>query len=235
MANPIRKTSRRTKRRSAPRAAKTVYRYRTRGRGRKMARRAGAFAKSTFLGLNVTGAIKNALPLLFGALVGKAAAKKLADSGGEGENWTWKNYALCMGGGAAGALLIEAVFKRRGLGQKVLEGATLLTLFKIWTNEIAPKNATLQAWFGGADEDFGQADPYAGLMAQADPYAGLFGAVTEEPEGDYSQDEMAYYGTPVLPSGGRMGADIRDAGGRMGGLGAEESRAVTEMFNRAYR
>lgn len=238
MANPKR-GKRRAKRRAARVVTKTVYRTRRRS-GRRYARRVGAYAKSTIMGLNIPAAAKNALPLFLGALLAKAAAKKLADSGGENENWTWKNYLLAMAGGAGGAILAQAIFKRPGLAQKILEGATLLTLYKVWTNEIAPKNATLQAWFGADDESadpyaglMQDADPYAGLMEDADPYAGLFGPVTESPEGDYTADGLAYrgYGGRVVDAGPRMGGDVVDAGPRMGGV----SQQVTEMFNRAYR
>ena len=66
-------------------------------------------ARSSFAGMNIGGVVKDAVPLFFGALICKFCAKKFGGhgqlnpktgaivGGGEGENWTWKNYAWGMG------------------------------------------------------------------------------------------------------------------------------------------
>jgi hypothetical protein len=109
-------------------------------------------------GINVRSAAKSTIPLLFGAISAKFVAKRFADGGAETDNWTWKNYLLGLAGGFGAALITSSILKTRVSAQKVMEGAFLLIGYKFFTNELAPKNATLEAWFG-QDDDF---DPYAG-------------------------------------------------------------------------
>lgn len=110
-------------------------------------------------GVNFGGAVKSTVPLLFGALVAKFAAKKFAAGGAESDNWSWKNYMLALAGGFVAAFGTNAVLRKRAAAQKVFEGALLLIAYKVFTNEIAPQNQSLESWFG-ADADF---DPYAGI------------------------------------------------------------------------
>ena len=223
-------TMARRKRTSAPHrrrayASKRVYKRRGKGRTRAVARKLGLFGKQTIMGLNIPTALKNTLPLFLGALAGKFVAKRFADSGSETDNWTWKNYLFCAGGAGLAAILLQAITRRPGLGQKVFEGGMLLTAYKLWTNDIAPRNATLQSWFGAdADED----------IDSIDPYAGLFGEVTEQAEGDYEQEPVSGYFRPiggqVMPATAQLGGIMQGAGGQ---LGAETN--VTSMFDQAYR
>lgn len=130
------------KRRKNPSRAKTVYRY----------------SRSTLGGINMMGAAKSTVPLLFGALVAKFAAKKFAAGGAEGDNWSWKNYLLAAAGGLAAAFGTNALLRKPKASQKVFEGALLLIAYKLFTNDIAPLNTYTDDWFSGAD-DF---DPYSG-------------------------------------------------------------------------
>jgi len=138
-------------------ATKTIVKYRTRknpSRVRRAGRAAGTYAKQTIMGINVTGALKSTIPLLLGALACKFAAKKFTDGGADGENWTWKNYAFGLLGGMVAAFGAQALFKTRsGTTQKILEGALLLTGYKIFINEIAPSNTTMLEWFGADDDE----------------------------------------------------------------------------------
>ena len=116
------------------------------------------YARNTVGGVNMMGAVKSTVPLLFGALVAKFAAKKFAEGGAESDNWSYKNYLLALAGGFVVAFGTSALLKKRAAAQKVFEGALLLIGYKIFTGEIAPKNPGLESWFGAAD-DF---DPYQG-------------------------------------------------------------------------
>ena len=116
------------------------------------------YGRSTLGGINMMGAAKSTVPLLFGALVAKFAAKKFAPGGAEGDNWSWKNYLLAAAGGFVAAFGTSAVLKKRAAAQKVFEGSLLLIAYKLFTNDIAPLNTYTEDWFSGAD-DF---DPYAG-------------------------------------------------------------------------
>jgi len=138
-------------------------------RAKSLARRGGSYAKSTIAGINMTAAVKNTFPQLLGAVATKFAAKKFADGGAESDNWTWKNYAFGALGGFVAAFIMSAALKKRGAAQKVFEGSLLLLGYKIFTNEIAPKNDTLEEWFGEADEDF---DPYDGVGDPGDIWTG---------------------------------------------------------------
>lgn len=140
------------KKRRAPRKTKTIVKYRTRKNPKRAIKRAGSYAKQQILGVNVTGALKSTIPLLLGALACKFAAKKFTDGGADDENWTWKNYAFGLLGGMVAAFGAQALFKTRsGTTQKILEGAFLLTVYKIFVNEIATSNSTMDEWFGEDD------------------------------------------------------------------------------------
>lgn len=232
--NPMAKKRRKTRRRAAPKTrtrTKTVVRYRTRRRRRRNPSRAGVYARQTLAGVNIGGAVKNALPMLLGALAGKAAAKKFAAGGAEADNWTWANYLWCLGGGFIAALGTSAIFKgKRAVAQRIFEGALLLTGYKFFTNDVAPRNTTLESWFGQDEEE-------ARLMESAarviDPYAGLFGEVTEYPEGDFEMLGQHYVpasvlGQAVTPATARLGQIIEPATARLG-------LDTSKFFDEAYR
>jgi len=224
---------RRKRRTTKPRArtrtrTKTVVRYRTRRapkrRRRRNPSRAGGWARATIAGVNFPGAIKGTLPMLLGALAGKAAAKKFADGGAESDNWTWANYLWCLGGGLIAALGTSAIFKGgRGTAQKIFEGALLLTGYKFFTNDVAPRNATLESWFG--QDDAREAALIESAARAIDPYSGIFGAITEAPEGDFQM-----LGQYVEPAGARLGAIVEPAGTRLGQIDQ-----TTKFFDEAYR
>ena len=178
-----RKMATKKKKRSPKTRTKTIVKYRTRKnptRARRAARAAGSYAKQTIMGVNVTGALKSTVPLILGALACKFAAKKFTDGGADNENWTWKNYAFGLLGGMVAAFAAQALFKTKtGTTQKILEGALLLTAYKIFINEIVPTNSSMEEWFGEDDEALpDMSGAYAGLGAgeEMGPSAFLPGA-----------------------------------------------------------
>lgn len=160
-----------TKMAKAKTKTKTVVRYRTKKAPAK--RRVRRAIGKTIAGVNVWGALQSALPMMIGALAGKFAAKKFADGGAEGEDWTWKNYGLALAGGMGAAVATSAIFKGRpGTAQKVAEGALMLVLYKIATGEIAPQNETLSSWFGEDDELAPEYQGVGALVQQVNPQMG---------------------------------------------------------------
>ncbi len=114
----------------------------------------------------IWGAAKSTVPLLFGALTAKFFAKKFAEGGAEADNWNYKNYLLAGGATIGASLIVGALFKKRVIAQKVLEGGLLLLVYKLFTNEIAPMNQYTESWFAGdEDSDF---DPY-GAIDEGEP------------------------------------------------------------------
>lgn len=170
------------RKRRAPAKTKTIIRYRTKKNPTRKKRAVRAVGRSIG-GINIGAAAKGTLPMLIGALAAKFSAKKFADGGGEGENWTWKNYGLGLLGGFLAAFGTSAIFGgKKVTAQEVMKGAFLLTAYKVFTNEIAPQNSTLEAWFSG-DEDaalpewYGQPEEAGGnVLYQPDGAAYIQGA-----------------------------------------------------------
>ncbi len=234
-----------SKRRSP--ATKTIVRYKYRTRKNPTKRRAVAnYAKSTIGGVNIQGALKSTVPLLLGALAAKFAAKKFSDGAGEGEDWTWKSYGLAALGGLVAAVGTSAIFKtNRNTSQKVLEGALLLIGYKIFINEIASQNETMNQWFSGYSA-YGQADEFG---QDFDPYAGYdegvgnggLGDVWQGDEADYVQGTDGHWrpvdeshrvnglSDGIQPAGGGMGS-LLPAGGNMG----DDIEEFSKEFENAY-
>jgi len=226
------KKRKRSTKRKAPRTrtrTRTVVKYRTRRapKRRRNPSRARTYRQS-IMGINIPGAVKNLLPLLLGALAGKALSKRFSDTGGEMQNWSWSNYLLVLGGGLAASLATTTIFKgTKATAQKVFEGALLLTAYKFLTLEVAPKNTVLDNWFGADDEEARLIESAAQAI---DPYSGLYGEITEAPEGDFQmlgQHYVPALGQMLDPATARMGAYLEPATARMG--------SVTEDFDNAYR
>jgi hypothetical protein len=196
-------------------------------------RAVGRYAAGTLGGINIGGAFKNTLPLVVGALAAKFSAKKFTkDDGSEGANWTWKNYGFGLLGGFIAAAITQMIFKARaGASQKVMEGAFLLTAYKIFVNEIASQGDTLSAWFSedetpllpvGQDSQ-AQVPVVAGTIAQAadgQNYVmgqdGMWRPISEEHRlpvayGDNVvpvRPEMGGFGDNVVPVRPEMGEDL---------------------------
>ena len=119
----------------------------------------GGGTRRGLLGPTVWGAAKSTVPLLFGALTAKFFAKKFAEGGAEADNWNWKNYALAGAATVGASVVAGAVFRKKAIAQKVLEGGLLLLAYKLFTNEIAPMNQYTESWFAGEEDEF---NPYSG-------------------------------------------------------------------------
>lgn len=230
MAAKKRKSSAKRKAPKTRTRTRTVVKYRTRRapKRRRNPSRARAYAKQTIMGINIPGAVRNLLPLLLGALAGKALSRRFSDTGGEMQNWSWSNYLLTLGGGLAASLATTTIFKgSKATAQKVFEGALLLTAYKFLTLEVAPRNHTLDAWFG---EDNEEARLIESAAQAIDPYSGLYGEINEQPEGDFQMLGRSYVpalGQILDPATQRMGQYMEPATPGMGN--------VTDEFEAAYR
>jgi len=225
------KKRKRTTRRKAPKTrtrTRTVVKYRTR-RAPQRKRRRNPSTRRGIGGINIQGIAKNVLPMLLGALAGKAISKRFSDTGGELQNWSWSNYLLVLAGGFAASLANRHIFRRSAAtSQKVMEGAVLLAAYKWLTLEVAPKNSVLANWFGATDER--EAALIESAAAAIDPYSGLYGEITEEAEGDFQmlgQHYVPALGQMLEPATARMGQVLEPATARMG--------SVTSEFEAAYR
>jgi len=202
-------------------------------------KRSAAYIGKTIGGINLTGAMKAALPMLLGALAFKFAGKKWGGEGGaETDNWSARHYLFGAIGGFVAAFATSALFKgTRATAQRVAEGAMLMAAYKIFTLEIAPRQESLNAWFGQDDEALPElpAGGYKGLGA---------GDILETPQGSYVlgadgewrpvDDGNRMLGdrvSPVDPTMGRMMGMVSPVDPTMGRLGLG---AVIDDFKRIY-
>ena len=133
---------------------KTIIKYRNPPKKKRRIRRVARGIGQNIMGINVMGALKNSIPITGGMLAAKFAAKQFADGGAEGDNWTWQNYGMGLLGGFVAAAATQAVFRApKATGQKVMEGAISLMMYKGFVNEIAPMNDRLDSWFSGDEEN----------------------------------------------------------------------------------
>jgi len=177
--------------------------------------RARAYIGTTIGGINLMGAMKAALPMLLGALAFKFAGKKWGGEGGaETDNWSARHYLFGAIGGFVAAFATSALFKgTRATAQRVAEGAMLMAAYKIFTLEIAPRQESLNAWFGQDDEALPElpAGGYKGLGA---------GDILETPQGSYVLGADGEW-RPVNDGNRMLGAvsPVDPTMGRLGGLG----------------
>ena len=157
------------KKKSGGNPGKTIVKYRT---------------KQTVLGgINVTNVAKDIFPLWIGAMICKFTARRFV-SGGEDQttDWSWKNYGLGVVGTLGAALLSAAVFKGKGrIAQNILAGGLLLTLYKLFMNEVVYKSQWMTSWFGQEE------DIYPDMSGYTDPDE------DEIDEGDLYQDQDQTY------------------------------------------
>lgn len=212
---------------------------RRRRRARHNPSRARAYLGRTIGGINLTGAMKAALPMLLGALAFKFAGKRWGGEGGaETDNWSARHYLFGAIGGFVAAFATSALFKgTRATAQRVAEGAMLMAAYKIFTLEIAPRQESLNAWFGQDDESLPElpAGGYKGLGAgdllQTPQGTYVLGADGEWRPADDGNRMLGEGVRPVDPTMGRLGFGdvVRPVDPSMGHLGA-----VIDDFKRAY-
>lgn len=212
---------------------------------------AASYARNKIAGIDFKHAFKTAIPMLFGAIAGKFTAKRFAEGGAELEDWTWKNYLLCIAGGAGAAIASRALLKLPNTTtQNVFMGAAFIVAYKIFTLELAPKNSTLSEWFGGFGEEGATPSP-AALPDYARDITESYGQIWEGGETDYVQGadgyyrpideshrlpETAGYGDVVVPAGPTMGDVIVPAGPTMGEAPDPGTMAakISREFQSAY-
>lgn len=135
--------------RKALKTRKTSRRKNPTSRRRAIVRRAaGALA-----GLNVKGAVKNAIPMSLGMFGSKLVAKRFGGGADQTDpdSWTWQNYLKMAGGALASGFLVNAI--KKGWGQKALEGGISLLIYEVAQNELIQGNETAKSWLG-EDEPF---------------------------------------------------------------------------------
>ena len=235
------KTVKRRKTLKAKTGGRTMAKKKTRKRRstkrRRNPSRARTYARTTFAGVQFQNALKTAVPMLFGAVAAKFAAKRFADGGGEMEDWTWKNHLLGLVGALVAGIAASALLKTRGnIAQNIFTGGLVLILYKIWTLEIAPKNPTLSAWFGG-DEDMLPGNEY-GQLWQGDEVDYMTGAdgFYRPVDESHRLPEAAGYGDVVTPATPTLGDVVVPATPALGADMASSRAAVktTDVFRRAY-
>jgi len=131
---------------------------RKKGRRKNPSRAGRAYGslKGAFAGLDFKGTLRNIPPYQIGMWASTWAAKRFASeefaaSQTDPESW---NYASYLKGGLGGVVAAMAAnMIRPGWGQKVLEGAMNMMVFKLGQNELVPKSE----WATG---QFGEEEPY---------------------------------------------------------------------------
>lgn len=141
---------RRRRRKTTVRARKRTYR-RNPAKRKSRARRASS---RVFGGLNFRKAIGDMPAIQIGMFAAKWASKRWGASATETDpgSWTWDSYLKGAIGGIGAAMLANMM--KRGSGQKVLEGAFNLMVYKAVQNELIPEST----W---ATDQFGQEDDYS--------------------------------------------------------------------------
>ena len=179
-----------------------------RGRGRRVAAKARKIGSRMFSGLSFKTVLKNMPAFQIGMWAAKKAARSLVfgdatnyATENDAGSWNYMSYLKGSIGGIGAALLVNML--KPGMGQKVLEGAANLMVYKALMNEVVYKSDWATAQFG-ADTDADEAytpDEYLMTGANEDWFLGQDGGI-------YPTDELyrlpeATYGTlePVGPLG----------------------------------
>lgn len=213
------------------------------------AKKAYSHARAKLAGIDIKSALKVTIPMLLGAISGKFFAKRFTTGGGELENWGWKNYLLCLGGGGAAAIASRVIFRLSDqTTQQVFLGAAFLTAYKLFTLELAPKNTTLSEWFGGY-QGIGQ-DP--NLLPDYAQDVNEVGQIWEGGEESYAKGidgyyrpldeshrlpETAGYGDVVVDAEPQMGDVVVDAEPQMGQVDegpSDMAQRIAKQFRLAY-
>jgi len=199
---------------SKPKAGKTM----AKKKGKKKSYKRNPASLRTVGGLNIPRAAIDATKCAGGMLIAQFFAKKFAKGGGANNvNWDAKNYGFAALGALAAGLAGNLI--KKGSGQEMFKGGLALVMYKLVTNEIAPKSDWLEAQLGQFDE-LNPAYQAAGYLPEADieemdvmeDYEYLLG------EGNvYAPAEDEFYpnmGEPVVPvsSLGEAITEVSDLG-----------------------
>ena len=129
-------------------------RRRNPSRTRKIAKRASKAVSKSFMGLNFKKTLSDLPMTQIGMFAAKWASKRLDPDATETdpETWNWSSYVKGSLGGVAAAMIMNAV--KRGSGQKVLDGAVNLMMYKALQNELIGKSDWAKGQFGADDDDY---------------------------------------------------------------------------------
>lgn len=121
-------------------------------KGKKLAKKAARSVAKSFMGLNFGKALKDAPMIQVGMFASTWAAKRFGPAASQTDpaSWEWSSYLKGAAGGTVAAMLANAV--KRGSGQKVLEGALNIMIFKALQNEVIAGSDWATAQFGEAED-----------------------------------------------------------------------------------
>jgi len=143
--------ARRRRRRKTTVSRKRTYRRNPAKRKRSRAR---ATASKIFGGLNFKKAIGDMPAIQIGMFAATWSAKRWGADATQTDpaSWTWDSYLKGAIGGVGAAILANMM--KRGSGQKVLEGAFNLMVYKAVQNELIVESSWATAQFGADDDDY---------------------------------------------------------------------------------
>ena len=177
--------------------------------------------------MRVGQAARNVVPLFLGALTAKIAVNKFTEGGSETQRWTWSNVGVAVLSGFVVALGASAVFGAKyKVAQRILEGAMLITAYKAFTTQLAPKWGWTETWFGADDDEIhpdllGESGyPKSGSMYQGEDNTYVYGADGQlRPIDDSHRDPqvMGFDADLVSPSQS-LSADLVDPSQSLSGV-----------------
>lgn len=183
-------------------------------RRKRTVRRAARAVSRSFLGLNFKTALANVPYCQLGMFAAKWAAKRFDPDATEADrdSWNWSSYMKGALGGVAAGMLANTM--RRGAGQKVLEGALNLMVYKAVQNELIPQSDWAMNQFG-QDDDY-TPDEY--LLTGEDDSPMMYGADGElyPADDDYRMLPEVSMGQSAMEPIGPLGASNLEPLGPLG-------------------
>lgn len=121
---------------------------------KRRAKRAYHHGRGFVAGMGIGEALKTMAQGMIGAAAGMLVRKKFGTVGNFSDNWEMKDYFMAGLGGVGAALVAKMAFKASpATSRNIMVGGLALVGIKLLQDELIPKNATLQSWFG--DDTFG--------------------------------------------------------------------------------
>jgi len=186
-------------------------------------RRIVSRARASFAGVNYRTALKTVPLNVIGMFIAKWGAKRGTPAALEDDRSTWNGMTYLKGAlaGAAGGYLANMI--RPGTGQKVVEGAFSLLLYKAAENHLMPKSTWAMAQFGAAEAGGGYAPGDVETNSAGEPFIlGADGQWVPMDEGGVpnlmgmGQENWEMMGDSIEEAG-RLGlGDYTEAPGRLG-------------------
>lgn len=115
----------------------------------KRARRAVHHGRGFIGGMGIGEALKTMAQGMIGAAAGMLVRKKFGTVSNFSDNWEMKDYLMAGLGGVGAAMVAKLAFKASpATSRNIMVGGLALVGIKLLQDELIPKNATLQSWFG---------------------------------------------------------------------------------------